>query len=172
VKVNGFEVPASVVTVTGVDPLAPAGGGTATRQLVCSGQAMAATCVPNWTLIWPDELTKLAPVITTICPAVPVDGSTAERTGAPLAGGVVVVVVIVVVVETGTAAGELAGGGTVDEEVVGGSAAGELAPVAGLLRVTDAEVDCDFGVPPPRIDDQLTRAIIAATSASETMRMG
>jgi hypothetical protein len=171
VKVTGFEVPASVVTVTGVDPLAPAAGGTATRQLVCSGQAMVATCVPNWTLIWPDELSKLVPVITTICPGVPVDGSTAERTGAPLAGGVVemvvVVAAIVVVVETGTAAGELAGGG-----MVGGSVAGELARVAGLLRVTDAEVDCDFDVPPPRIADQLTRAISAATRPAETMRMG
>jgi len=132
---------------------------------------MVATCVPNWTLIWPDELTKLVPVITTICPGVPVDGSTAESTGAPPDGGVVVVVVVLVV-ETGTAPGELAGGGIVDDVVIGGSVAGEPALVVGLLRCTDAEVDWEFGGPPPRIDDQLTRAMIAATRTTETMRMG
>jgi hypothetical protein len=174
VKITGFEVPASVVTVTEVVPAVPAGDGTATRQLDCSGQAMVATWVPNWTLIWPEELTKLLPVITTICPGVPVDGSTAVSTGAPSDGGVVVVVVaaVVVVVETATGLGELAGAGIVDEAVAGGVVGGELDLVAARLRATDAEVDCEFGLPLPLIDDQLTRATIAATRATETMKIG
>jgi hypothetical protein len=171
VKVNGFEVPPSVVTVTGADGVVP--DGTATRQLVGSGQAMRATCPPKEALIWPDGLSRLVPVITTICPGAPLDGSRADRTGPLLDGGGVEVVV-----GTGTTPGELVGGGVVAGGLVagglvtGGLVAGELGGelVAGLLRGRDAEVEWAVGVPPPLIDDKLTRATTAATRATDMMR--
>lgn len=176
-KVNGLEVPLSVVTVTGTDAVVPASGGTATRQLVCWGQAMTVTCAPKSTLIWPDGLTKLVPVITTICPGAPLDGSRAESTGPPfddVVVGVVVdgVVVVEVVVGTGPVAEEPAGGGVLDEELDGGLVAGVLAVVAERLRGTDDEVEWEVGVPPPRIDDKLTNSTTTvATKAAEITRM-
>lgn len=63
-KVNGFDVPPSVVTVTWAVPVAPSVDGTSMRQLVDCGQAMVVVCPPNWAVIVPDGLRRLVPLMT------------------------------------------------------------------------------------------------------------
>jgi len=89
-----FEVPASVVTVTETDEEPLGGGGTVALHDMVDEQLVGATSLPKRAKTCPLALLKLAPVITTIWPGVPVDGDSELSTGGPpgtTAGTVVVV---------------------------------------------------------------------------------
>jgi hypothetical protein len=82
-----FDVPESVVMVTGAEGVGPGSGGTTTVHVVWLGQATGATWPPTCALIWPDELKKLDPVTVTVWPARPLAGARADRAGGPLGSG-------------------------------------------------------------------------------------
>ncbi len=86
-KVSGFDVPASVVTVKGTDPVGAVFCGTWTMQLVWAGHATVAVSVPKWAVIWPDGLTRLDPSMTSTSPATPVAGAKVVSCGPVPDGG-------------------------------------------------------------------------------------
>jgi hypothetical protein len=83
VKTRGFDVPESVVMVTGAEEADPGFGGMTTVQVVWSGQATGVIWPPTCALIWPDELKNLDPVTVTVWPARPLAGARADRAGGP-----------------------------------------------------------------------------------------
>jgi hypothetical protein len=131
VNVAAFEVPLAVVIVTCADA-APEDGGTVIVQAFGAGQLVEVTCPLKLATMWPSGLRKFEPAIWTDCPGAPVDGLSAEITGAaPGTTGVVVVVVVVLEEDAdppgepacpveGRAAPACAVVGTVDEVVAVG----------------------------------------------------
>ena len=93
-KVTALEVPLEVVMVTCADG-EPVDVGTVTVQVFCAGQLVEATWPLNVATMWPFVLRKFEPATRTDSPAGPLEGSSAEITGAPprASGGVVLVVV-------------------------------------------------------------------------------
>jgi hypothetical protein len=69
VKTSEFDVPESVVMVTGTEAAGPGSAGTTTVQVSWSGQVAGATWPSRSAVIWPDELKKFDPVTVTLCPA-------------------------------------------------------------------------------------------------------
>jgi hypothetical protein len=181
VKFTAFEVPPSVVTVTGAVVAAPVGVGTWSRQLVEVGQAMSAFSPPNWAVIWPEGLTRLLPVTTRTCPAAPLEGSIDESSGPPeadggtavgdtVAGGTVVAGTVAGgTVVAGTVVGGAVVAGTVETELSAGTV-GEWEPAEGLLRGAGTLAEEATGVPWCRVVTTTPTAATATATPSARMR--
>lgn len=147
-NVWGFEVPTSVVMVTGEPARPGVCGGAVVVQLVELWQETNAAVAPKWTEITPFLLKKLEPVRVIFCPALPELGERDARFGAPpgravVGGGAIVPTVggagavpaPGVVPPPGVVAGEVAGvvsgGGTatVDTATVGWVVSGVLSRI-------------------------------------------
>jgi hypothetical protein len=82
VNVTVLETPCAVVIVTATEPNGRSPVGTVAVHVDSVGQSVDAAVLPKSATIWPLVLMKFPPEICTVCPMFPLEGLSAEMTGA------------------------------------------------------------------------------------------